>query len=284
VDLDLPAWSEPFTSERRDALAHLIPFAAIDRQWAWGGADGTGVTVAIIDSGIERDRPAVGGMLRRSMAVDLSGEYAEVVEDPEPIDVVGHGTACAGIIHSLAPAAEFVSVRVLGPDNRGKGAAFAAGLEWAIDQGAGVVNLSLSSKSEAMLPVFHELADEAYFHNVLLVSAANNVPGPSYPSLFASVVSVASHDQADPWTYYYNPSPPVEFGAYGLDVDVAWKDGSRIIATGNSFAAPHMAGLATLIRSKHPQVTPFELKAILAATSNGALRASPPAAKRSRRS
>jgi len=184
----------------------------------------------------------------------------------------------------VAPAAEFVSVRVLGPDNRGKGAAFAAGLEWAIDQGAGVVNLSLSSKSEAMLPVFHELADEAYFHNVLLVSAANNVPGPSYPSLFASVVSVASHDQADPWTYYYNPSPPVEFGAYGLDVDVAWKDGSRIIATGNSFAAPHMAGLATLIRSKHPQVTPFELKAILAATSNGALRASPPAAKRSRRS
>jgi subtilisin family serine protease len=284
VDLDLPAWSEPFTADRRDALAHLVPFASIDREWAWGGADGTGVTVAIIDSGVEKDHPAVGGMLRRSMAVDLSGEYAEVVEDSEAIDVVGHGTACAGIIHSLAPGAEFVSVRVLGPDNRGKGAAFAAGLEWAIEHGAGVVNLSLSSKSEAMFPVFHELADQAYFHNVLLVSAANNVPGPSYPSLFASVVSVASHDQADPWTYYYNPSPPVEFGGYGLDVDVAWKDGSRIIATGNSFAAPHVAGLATLIKSKHPQVTPFELKAILAATSNGALRPSLPSARRSRRS
>jgi subtilisin family serine protease len=282
VELDLPAWSEPFTADRRDTLAHLVPFAAIDREWAWGGVDGTGVTVAIIDSGVEKDHPAVGGMLRRSMAVDLSGEYAEVVEDAEAIDVVGHGTACAGIIHSLAPGAEFISIRVLGPDNRGKGAAFAAGLEWAIEHGAGVVNLSLSSKSEAMFPVFHELADQAYFHNVLLVSAANNVPGPSYPSLFASVVSVASHDQADPWTYYYNPSPPVEFGAYGLDVDVAWKDGSRIVATGNSFAAPHMAGLATLIKSKHPQVTPFELKAILAATSNGALRPSLPAARRSR--
>jgi subtilisin family serine protease len=82
------------------------------------------------------------------------------------------------------------------------------------------------------------------------------------------VVSVASHDVADPWTLYYNPSPPVEFGAYGLDVDVAWRDGGRIIATGNSFAAPHVAGLATLVRSKHPGITPFEVKTILAAVAD----------------
>ncbi|HSS34802.1 MAG TPA: S8 family serine peptidase, partial [Patescibacteria group bacterium] len=193
-----------------------------------------------------------------------------VVDDPDAIDVVGHGTACAGIIHSLAPGADIISVRVLGPDNRGKGTIFAAGLEWAIANGASVINLSLSSKSEALFPVFHEIVDEAYFANVLLVSAANNVPGPSYPSLFSSVVSVAAHDVADPWTWFYNPSPPVEFGAYGVDVEVAWKDGSRIVATGNSFAAPHVTGLATLIRSKHPNATPFEVKAILATVSNAA--------------
>jgi subtilisin family serine protease len=268
-DDDLPAWSEPFTADRRNGLARLPPLAGVDREWAWGGADGSGTLVAIIDSGIERGHPAVGGQVRANMVVELDEEgETHVREDPDSIDVVGHGTACAAIIHSLAPAAEFLSIRVLGPDNRGKGVVFAAGLEWAIEQGASVVNLSLSSKSEAMFGTFHELADAAYFANVLLVSAANNVPGASYPSLFAAVVSVASHDVADPWTLYYNPSPPVEFGAYGLDVDVAWRDGGRIIATGNSFAAPHVAGLATLVRSKHPGITPFEVKTILAAVAD----------------
>jgi subtilisin family serine protease len=271
VELDLPAWSEPFVGERRDSLRALRPFRDVDRDWAWGGATGRGLTVAVIDSGIERDHPAVGGRLRRSVRVELTDDGARVVDDPEGTDVVGHGTACAGIIHGFAPEAELVSVRVLGPDNRGKGAAFAAGLEWAIEQGASVVNLSLSSKSEAMFPVFHELADAAYFANVLLVSAANNAPGPSYPSLFAAVVSVAAHDLEDPWTFFYNPSPPVEFGARGVDVDVAWRGGSRIVATGNSFAAPHMAGLATLVRERHPEASPFEVKAILAATSSGAM-------------
>ena len=265
----LPAWSEPFTTDHRVDLLRLAPLgvAVVDRAWAFDGSTGSGITVAIIDSGVERDHPAVGGRLVRSVRVDLSGEEPVVLEDPEAADVVGHGTACAGIIHGLAPAADIISIRVLGPDNKGKGAAFAAGLEWAIEQGADVVNLSLSSKSDALYAAFHELADAAYFANVLLVSAANNVPGPSYPSLFAAVVSVAAHDVPDAWTWFYNPAPPVEFGAYGLDVDVAWRDGGRILATGNSFAAPHGAGLAALIRAKHPGIAPFEVKAVLAATA-----------------
>ena len=105
---------------------------------------------------------------------------------------------------------------------------------------------------------------------MLLVSAANNVPGPSYPSLFSSVVSVAAHDVADPWTWFYNPSPPVEFGAYGVDVDVAWKDGSADRRDRQQLRGAARAGLATLIRSKHPNATPFEVKAILATVSNGA--------------
>ncbi|HEX9043634.1 MAG TPA: S8 family serine peptidase [Candidatus Limnocylindrales bacterium] len=270
ADQMLPAWSEPFTGDHRDGLRRLGPIPGIDRAWAFGGSDGSGMRVAIVDSGVEKDHPAVGGKLTRSMRVELEDDEPVVLEDREPIDVVGHGTACAGIIHSIAPGAELVSIRVLGPDNRAKGTAFAAALAWAIDAGAQVVNLSLSSKSEALAGVFHDLADEAYFRNVLLVSAANNVHGPSYPSLFASVISVASHDEADPWTWYYNPAPPVEFGAYGLDVDVAWRGGSRIVATGNSFAAPHIAAVATLIRSRHPSATPFEVKAILAATATGA--------------
>src|SRR5207237_5095138 len=125
--------SEPFVGDRRTALRVPRPFRDVPRAWAWGGATGAGLTVAIIDSGIERDHPAVGGMLRRSVRVELGEDDARVVDDPDGVGVVGHGTACAGIVHAFAPDAELMSVRVLGPDNRGKGAAFAAGLEWAIE-------------------------------------------------------------------------------------------------------------------------------------------------------
>ena len=263
----LPAWSAPFAEPARNALERRRPFDRIDRGWAFGDDGGEGVTVAIVDSGVEGGHPAVGGALAASVRIELDGEEASVVED-EPIDVVGHGTACAGIVHALAPRARLISARVLGPDNRGKGLAFAAGLAWAIDQGAAVINLSLSSRSEAMFAVFHDLADRAYFAGSLLVCAANNVAVASYPSLFAAVASVAAHDIRDPGVWFYNPAPPVEFGAYGLDVDVAWRDGGRIAATGNSFAAPHIAGYAARIRSAHPDASPFEVKAILAATAD----------------
>jgi subtilisin len=266
--LELPAWSEPFASSERPRLERARPFGRIERSEAFGDVDGGGVTVAIIDSGVEPGHPAVGGRVTRSLRVDLQGDVAAVVEDPEATDVVGHGTACAGIVHSVAPGAEIVSLRILGPDNRGKGLAFLAALEWVVEQRIGVVNMSLSSRSEALYAAFHDLADRAYFANTVLVCAANNVPGPSYPSLFAAVVSVAAHDVRDADTWYYNPSPPVEFGAYGLDVEVAWRDGGRIVATGNSFAAPHMTGRAALIRARHPTASPFEVKAMLAATAS----------------
>jgi subtilisin family serine protease len=212
--------------------------------------------------------PALGGRLVESVSVERRGDGWDVFAT-EPTDLVGHGTACAGIIHALAPEAELVSIRVLGADNRGDGGAFATGIQWAIESsGAEVVNLSLSSRSEAMFGPLHELADAAYFRNVLLVSAANNVAVASYPSLFAAVVSVAAHDVPDAETWFYNPDPPVEFGAYGLNVDVAWRGGSRMTVTGNSFAAPHVAGHAARIRAAHPGITPFEVKAILAATAD----------------
>jgi subtilisin len=265
-----PTWSEAFAAENRDLgrLNRRRPFGRMEREAAFGGVDGSGLTVAIVDSGVEADHPAIGGRLVQSVRVELASDGARVVGD-EGTDVVGHGTAAAGIIHSIAPGADLVSIRVLGADNRGKGEAFLAALEWAIGQGVSVVNLSLSSKSEALYADFHALADRAYFANVLLVSAANNVPGPSYPSLFAAVVSVAAHDIRDPSVWFYNPEPPVEFGAYGIDVSVAWR-GGRSVVTGNSFAAPHIAGIATLIRAKHPGISPFETKAILAATADDA--------------
>jgi subtilisin family serine protease len=199
-------------------------------------------------------------------------EYDEGAEnnvriDPEeqPFDSAGHGTACAGIIHKLAPQAEIYSVRVLGRDMHGRAIQFAAGLDWATEHGMQVVNLSLSTSKEEYYGLFHDLADQAYFKNVNLVSAVNNIPAPSYPSLYSSVISVAAHDGHDPFIYYYNPAPPVEFGAPGIDVEVAWNKKQYVVSTGNSFAAPHIAGIVALIRAKHPELTPFQVKTVLLA-------------------
>lgn len=267
MTLTVPAWGEAFSAGARKGLDRLPPLGRLDRASVFGDADGAGVTVAVVDSGVDATHPAVAGRVARHLRVELFGETPTVVDDPTAVDLVGHGTACAGIVASIAPAVSIISIRVLGPDNRGKGHAVAAAVDWAIAQGIHVVNMSLSSRSEAMFATFHELADRAYFANTLLVCAANNVPGPSYPSLFAAVLSVAAHDVADPDVWFYNPAPPVEFGAYGLDVDVAWRDGGRIRATGNSFAAPHLAGQAARLRSRYPAATPFEIKALLAATA-----------------
>ncbi len=267
TDLDLPAWTEPFVDQARERLVRPAALRQIDREWAWGGSTGSGVTVAVLDSGVEGTHPLVAGRLVESVTVEVDGDDVRVVPD-DPLDLFGHGTACAGIIAGLAPDVEIVSVRVLGSDLRGKGAAFLAGLEWAIERGTQVMNLSLSSKSERLFPHFHALVDQAYFRHVCLVSAVNNLPGLSYPSTFASVLSVAAHSVADPEVFFYNPTPPVEWGAWGVDVPIAWKDGGRSIATGNSFAAPHVAGLVARILGKHPGLSAFEVKAVLAATAN----------------
>jgi subtilisin family serine protease len=244
------------------------PIADLTPEWAWGGSTGKGVRVAVVDSGIEHDHPALDDCVRGGVVVEYD-EQAEnnvrIEPDEKPCDFAGHGTACAGIIHSIAPQAEIYSVRVLGKDMHGRAIQFAAGLDWATEHDMQVVNLSLSTSKEEYFGLFHDLADQAYFKNVNLVSAVNNISAPSYPSLYSSVISVAAHDGHDPFTYYYNPCPPVEFGAPGIDIEVAWNNKQYLISTGNSFAAPHITGIVALIRAKHPELTPFQVKTVLLA-------------------
>jgi subtilisin family serine protease len=273
-----PAWSEQFDPDALQPVHALELVDPITKEWAWGDSTGRGVKVAIVDSGIEAGHPAVGDVTGGVvMEFDPDAEsLVRIIEGPHE-DLFGHGTACAGIIHGLAPECDLYSVRVLGERLTGKGIVFAAGLRWCIDNGMNVVNLSLSSGKRDHFDLFHELADDAYFHNVMLVSAVNNVPKPSYPSLYSSVFSVAAHERKDPLALDYNPSPPVEWGAPGIDIDVAWSGGARFVTTGNSFAAPHIAGLVTKILGKHPGLTPFEVKTILRAVAENATKRSGPA-------
>ena len=269
----LPAWSEAVASDRLPDLPSLPRADA--RAWAFGGSTGAGVSMAIVDSGVDAEHPDVGGVASAvAMEPDESREerYRAVVGPHE--DLVGHGTACAAIVRSLAPDVDLHSVRVLGSNLKGRGLLFHAGLQWVVEKRLQVANLSLSSKSEAMFAPLHDIADRAYFARTLLVSAANNQPGPTYPSEFASVLSVACRAGDDPWTLSCNPNPPVEFGARGIDVEVAWTGGGHTVATGNSFAAPHVAAMAALVLAKHPGLAPYQLKAVLQAVSDNAVRSS----------
>ena len=265
---DLPAWSLPAGAVERIALPTAWP-ESVTRDWAWEGARGEGVRVCVLDSGIERDHPLVG-RVDRSVAV-VKGEDGEpqVIEDDEG-DLCGHGTACAGIIRAVAPDVELTSVRVLGAGYTGGGEIMLRGLAWAIEEGFPIVNMSLSTTRTKYVERLHELADRAYFRRVLLVASAHNMPVESFPWRFASVISVGSHEESDPLTFYYNPNPPVEFFGRGLDLDVAWLGGGTLRCTGNSFATPHIAAICALVMAKHPDLTPFQLKSVLSQTASNA--------------
>jgi subtilisin len=266
----LPAWAHQFEPGVLPPVAPALP-AAITREWAWGGATGAGIKVAVVDSGIEAGHPAVGQVAGAVMVeVDPDAPGGVRFVDGPHDDAFGHGTACAGIIRQAAPEAELYSVRVLGPTLKGTGVAFAAGLRWAIEQGMQVCNLSLSTRSRDHFATLHELADAAYFARVMLVGAVNNVEAPSYPTEYATVFSVAARAGTDPFSFAYNPAPPVEFGAPGLDVDVAWREGRTMRVTGNSFGAAHISGLVARILSKHPGLTTFQMKTVLAAVADNA--------------
>jgi subtilisin len=262
----LPAWSLAAGAGEQISIGVNWP-ERVTREWAWGGSTGTEVTVCILDSGVEAGHPLVGGVDRAVAFKRGEGEEIELEEDTEG-DLCGHGTACAGIVRSLAPDCTLVSARVLGAGFKGSGPILLGGLRWAVEQGFDVVNMSLSTTKRQFAGLLHELADTAYFRRTVLVASAHNMPVESYPWRFSSVISVGSHEESDPETFFYNPAPPVEFFARGVGVEIAWVGGGKILSTGNSFATPHMSGICALILAKHPELTPFQLKNVLYLTAN----------------
>lgn len=265
----LPAWS---LDDPGHVAAGPLPDwpAEIDREWAWGGSTGAGVRVCVVDSGVDGTHPLVGGIAAaRTVSVDADG-FADVSEDTQG-DVSGHGTACASVIRSIAPDCELTSMRVLTrgrKGSRGMGVDLVAGIAWAAREGFDLINLSLATTRRRFLESLYETTDAAYFDRTTIVASANNMPHSGFPWKFSSVISVASHEGTDRTQFFWNPRPPVDAFAPGLDVEVAWLGGETIRASGNSFATPHISGIAALILAKHPGLTPYELKTIMRATAS----------------
>jgi subtilisin len=263
---ELPAWSLRAEAVERIVIPVDWP-ERVTRDWALAGSTGEGVRVCVVDSGIELGHPLVG-IIERAVVVREGPDGELIVADDTEGDLCGHGTACASIIRSLAPECRLSSVRVLGAGFTGSGPILLEGIRWAIGEGYNVINLSLSTTKRDFASVLHELADSAYFRRTILIASAHNMPVESYPWRFASVLSVGSHEGHDPLDYFYNPTPPVEFFARGVDVEVGWLGGGRIRSTGNSLATPHMAGICALVLGKHRELTPFQLKSVLYLTAS----------------
>lgn len=225
--------------------------------------DGRGVAVAVVDSGVDAEHPAVAGHVERSIEVRRAGDHWAAVEaDPE--DAAGHGTACAGIVLRLAPACRIWNIRVLGEGARGSGAALLAALDWAIAERAHVINMSLGTRNADLADALRARTDRAYRAGVILVAAASNLPGSwSFPSIFSSLIAVDSAAIEDPERFYFRFGTESEIEAPGVYIRAPWPGGGEKIVTGTSFACPHASGHVARLLSGNPGLKPFQVKTLL---------------------
>ena len=227
-------------------------------------ADGRGVRVLVLDSGIETSHPDLAGAPIRSFRVEAEGENdrRRIVEE-EAGDVYGHGTAVAAIVRRFAPAAQVDSVKVLGR-TVGSSHFVLAGLHWGIDQGYDVINCSFTTQEVQQLARYKAAVDRAFCRNVQVISACNNQEywRVEYPGSFPTVISTSYADLPG-LTIRRRPGELVEFVARGENLRVAWKGGQYRVISGSSFAAPHLSALVARIRQVRPDWNACQVKTAL---------------------
>lgn len=242
---------------------HLWQPAGFSINEDWKRKTGRGVTVAVVDSGVDTSHPALEGKVAESL--EALPENKRVVFIPSDSgDSAGHGTACAGIISSIAPDISIYSIKVLGEQASGDGQSFLAGLEYAIKRKFRVINLSLGTTKPQYFAPLHDLLDRAYHAGCIVVAAANNLPQPSFPSVFSSsLISVSKKEDPEPFNFGFRYGEVIELTAPGVNIKTAWLGGGYRSLTGNSFACPHIAGIIALLLEEYPGLTPFEVKTLL---------------------
>lgn len=230
---------------------------------SWKECTGRGVPIAIVDSGVDLSHTALRGKIRSSSEAFREGNRI-VFRDSESGDAAGHGTACAGVVLAIAPDAEIHSIKVLGSAGIGDGDSFLAGLEFAINQRHRIINLSLGTTKPQYSAPLRDLLDRAYLAGCIVVSAANNLPQPSFPSVFSSsLIAVSKDTEQDPFKFGFRFGEVIEMTAPGVNVRTTWTGNSHKTVTGNSFACPHISAVLALLLEKYPEMTPFQAKSAL---------------------
>ncbi|MEU2910918.1 type VII secretion-associated serine protease mycosin [Streptomyces massasporeus] len=258
---------------------------------AWQTTKGGGITVAVLDTGVEADHPDLAGNVLPGK--DLVGFGAE----PGDRAWARHGTAMAGIIAGhghgpgnadgvlgIAPEAKILPVRVIledGDSSRAKarstrGNALAEGIRWAADHGADVINLSLGDDSASAHPEPSEdqAVQYALKKGVVVVASAGNGGEKgdhiSYPAAYPGVIAATAVDRAGTRASFSTRRWYATVSAPGVDVVIADPDHKYYEGWGTSAAAAFVSGAAALVKAAHPGLAPAQIKSLLEDTARNA--------------
>ena len=245
----------------------------------WPLTQGAGVTVAVVDSGVDAN-PQFGD--RVTVGPDLAGATFGA---PAGADCVGHGTSVASIIAAapvagisfagVAPQAAILSVKITNSDTF-PGQVAAQAIRAAVNLGANVINLSLATTVST--PALQAAVEFAQARNVVVVAAAGNdsaggATGPFYPAAYPGVLSVGAIGPDGSLASFSDTRTPVSVTAPGIGVTSAYP-GTFPAAynpgdNGTSFAAAFVSGVAALVRAYHPDLDEAQVVARITATADG---------------
>jgi subtilisin len=245
-----------FSTQQQDVPYGIDKTSASDA--IAGGVTGDGVTVAVVDTGIDPSHEDLEPNLVGGYATD-EAECSDNCEEPWADDQ-GHGTHVAGTVGAVdndtgvvgvAPGVDLLAVKVLGGDGSGSFAGVAEGIEWAADNGADVLNMSLGGDSQT--DVVKDALQYAQDKGAVSVAAAGN-SGPcsdcvGYPGAEPEAIAVSSTDQNDNLSFFSSTGPEVDIAAPGSAVNSTTPGDSYGQKSGTSMASPHVAGAAASVLS-----------------------------------
>ncbi|MFF3886319.1 S8 family serine peptidase [Streptomyces sp. NPDC001914] len=270
-------------------LKESVPLIGAPEAWA-AGYTGKGVKVAVLDTGIDVNHPDFAGLIDGTASfvpgeavTDLNGHGTHVAST-----IVGSGAASDGDYKGVAPGADLYVGKVLGgSDGHGQDSWVMAGMQWAAESGADVVNMSLgdSYPTDGSDPMSQTVDALTAKYGTLFVIAAGNA-GPesiSAPGAAASALTVAATDKQDRLASFSSTGPLVSSGAMkpdiaapGVDITAARSQemtdgGTGLYRTlsGTSMATPHVVGAAAILAQRHPDWTGAQLKEQLMSTAKG---------------
>jgi hypothetical protein len=252
------------TTRQGDSAQYIVTKLGLVE--AHGIATGKNVKVAVIDSAIDGQHPDLQGVITASYDALPSNDLT-----PHP-----HGTGMAGAIGShqrllgVAPSARILGIRAFGlSDSGAQGTSMniVKGLEWAIAQGAQIINFSFAGPRDPLIEqAIRGLKDKG----IVLIAAAGNA-GPNSPPLFPAadpnVIAVSATDVDDKTYKNASRGRQVAIAAPGVDILVPAPAGGYQLTTGTSVAAAHVSGVVALMLERNPRLTPNDVRNILAATA-----------------